>query len=406
MNKELVVLSAVYGDHDVSAIAQARPELFQSYGDVRDFMVKYYGQYKELPPPRIVEEKFAVTMVGGDLGTTRHHIDELQNLYLSRQLREILRETSIDLQDNKLTVAMNKMAMGSLNLRKQTENWRDLDITDIDSAIKYMEEVQRQKALGNYGVQFGIPGIDDFLPSGVIPGMFGLILGYPGRGKSFLTTLMAVRAWQRGKRVLYISLEMTEPEVRARIYTIVGEGTWSLRDLQRGDINISEFRSWVEDNFSEKEPLPIVSNDGTGRFTPASLRAKIDEYKPDIVFIDYLQLMGSNSANDGNETVRLKQISTELKILATSERVSIVGVVSATPDDATNMDTIPELGQVAWSKQLAYDADWMLAVGRSDNDPLMGVAWRKNRNGPLTDWILDCNFDRGIFRYDELDFGV
>jgi replicative DNA helicase len=197
---------------------------------------------------------------------------------------------------------------------------------------------------------------------------------------------------------------MLESEVRARFYGIVGEGKWSLRNLQRGKIDTEEFRVWANEVFEHKGEFPIISNDGTGRFTPATLRAKIDEYGPDIVFVDYLQLMAPDSGSEGNETVKLKTLSTELKLLAISTRTPIIAVVSATPSDATDMNSIPELGQVAWSKQLAYDADWLLAVGRQDNSPIMGVAWRKNRNGPLTDWVLDCDFDAGIFKYQELDF--
>jgi replicative DNA helicase len=174
--------------------------------------------------------------------------------------------------------------------------------------------------------------------------------------------------------------------------------------LQRGKVDIEDFRTWANDRFDGRGPFPIISNDGTGRFTPNILRAKIEEYKPDIVFVDYLQLMAPDDGNEGNETVKLKRLSTDLKILATAMRVSIVAVVSATPGDASDIESIPELFAVAWSKQLAYDADWLLAVGRADNSPLMGIAWRKNRNGPLSDFALDCDFNSGIFTYSENDF--
>lgn len=736
LNKELTVISAVVNDGDISTFLQAPVELFEAYGDVHEFIANYYSKNRDLPPKRIVEDKFLINLVD-DVGSTKHHLEELRNLYLKKRVRNILRDASQKLQDGELVSAISSMVSATSSLKKDTEDFRDLDATDVDSAIEHIKKVQDLNALGRYGVTFDIPGIDDFLPSGVVPGMFGLILGYPGRGKpntvdtpvltldgwttmgelsvgdsivgsdgkatevlalhpqgvldtykvtfndgssvlcgpdhdwtvqsrksrqigggwtvktttelmtklayeskthrrnrpqykwfipvvepvhhpsrnlvvepytlgvllgdgnmtgtsvylttndpfvadevarrnpstkvvkqrggtadkycihkmmpairslslnvlssdkfipqlymlasidqrldllrglmdsdgsvrpnrrasfhscnhrlasdvqqlvwslggvarlntknrsggkpteyevsfwlpsnpfllarkasdysprewfraiesieligrdemvcvtvsaedhlyvvkdyivthnSFLTTLMAVRAWKQDKRVLYVSLEMLESEVRARFYGIVGEGKWSLRNLQRGKVETEDFRTWANDVFDGKNEFPIISNDGTGRFTPASLRAKIDEYSPDIVFVDYLQLMAPDGGNDGNETVKLKTLSTELKLLAISSRTPIVAVVSATPSDATDMNSIPELGQVAWSKQLAYDADWLLAVGRQDNSPIMGVAWRKNRNGPLSDWMLDCDFDSGIFQYKELDF--
>jgi replicative DNA helicase len=403
LNKELTVISAVINDGDMPALLQASPELFEAYEDVYSFIVDYYQKNRDLPPRKIVEDKFAIRLVD-EVGSTRHHIEELRNLYLKKQLRDILRSASQKLQDGELAAAISGMVSATSNLKKDTSDIRDMDATDVDDAIAHIERVKEMNARGVYGVQFGIPGIDDFLPSGVVPGMLGLILGYPGRGKSFLTTLMAVNAWDLNKRVLYVSLEMTEAEVRGRVYAIAGKGKWSLRQLQRGNVDTSDFKTWANVRFEEKNEFPIISNDGYGRFTPAALRAKIEEYSPDIVFVDYLQLMAPDAGGDGNETIKLKNLSTELKLLAMATATPIVGVVSATPSDATDMNSIPELGQVAWSKQLAYDADWLLAVGRSDNSPIMGIAWRKNRNGPLFDFVLECDFDKGVFNYKEDDF--
>lgn len=403
LNKELVVISAVVADKDIATFLQANSEMFESYGDVHTFLIDYYHKNRDLPPRSVVQSKFQIQLLD-DTGSTKHHLEELRNLYVKRKVRDILRDAAQKLQDGELAGAVNLMVGATSSLKKDTTDFRDLDATDVEDAVNHLKRVQEMNAMGRYGVTFGIPGIDDFLPSGVVPGMFGLVLGYPGRGKSFLTTLLAVRTWQQNKRVLYVSLEMLESEVRARFYGIVGEGKWSLRNLQRGQVDPEDFRTWANSVFEHKGEFPIISNDGTGRFTPATLRAKIDEYGPDIVFVDYLQLMAPDNGSEGNETVKLKTLSTELKLLAISTRTPIIAVVSATPSDATDMNSIPELGQVAWSKQLAYDADWLLAVGRQDNSPIMGVAWRKNRNGPLFDFALDCNFDAGIFKYEEMDF--
>ena len=403
LNKEIAAISALLQDRDMASFLQVSPEVFDAYGDVYNFLVEYYQKNKDLPPGRIIEDKFAVRVMT-DVGSTKHHVEDLRNLYMRRQVRDILRDTSEKLQDGQLASAITSMISASAVLKNQTTDVRDVDITDVDSAIAHIERIKELNGRGAYGVQFGIPGIDDFLPSGVVPGMLGLILGYPGRGKSFLSALLAVNAWDRDKKALYVSLEMNEAEVRARAYTIAGAGEWSLRKLQRGDVEVPHFKAWAEDRFDGKSIFPIISNDSYSRFSPSALRGKIEEYNPDIVFIDYLQLMAPDNGNDANETVKLKNLSTELKLLAMSTQVPIIGVVSATPADATDMNSIPELGQVAWSKQLAYDCDFMLAVGRQDNSPIMGVAWRKNRNGPLTDFVLDCNFDAGIFSYQEMDF--
>ena len=195
---------------------------------------------------------------------------------------------------------------------------------------------------------------------------------------------------------------MTESEVRNRIYTIMGEGRFSHRKISNGSMDIDEFRQWAEKKFDNMPPFYVVSSDGLGDVSPSVIRGKIDQYKPDIVFVDYIQLMQPNSKTD-NEVVRIKNISRELKILAISEQVPIIAIASATPEDATDMNSAPSLGQVAWSKQLAYDADFVLALGRQAGSTILECVFRKNRHGFLGEFLIDVEFDSGRFRYKDID---
>jgi len=112
--------------------------------------------------------------------------------------------------------------------------------------------------------------------------------------------------------------------------------------------------------------------------------------------------MSPNQKSD-NETVRMKNLSRELKLMAISEEVPIIAISSATPDDVTKLDTVPTLGQTAWSRQIAYDSDWVIAMGRAMNSDVIEVAWRKNRNGMMTDFFIQVDFNRGWFKYKDIE---
>jgi replicative DNA helicase len=132
------------------------------------------------------------------------------------------------------------------------------------------------------------------------------------------------------------------------------------------------------------------------------LRGKIDQYKPDIVFIDYLNLMTSNQKTD-SEVVKMKNLSRELKLLAISEQIPLVAISSATPDDITDMNSVPTLGQTSWSRQIAYDADFLLALGRAPNSDVLECVFRKNRNGFLGEFMVQVDFDSGRFIYKDFE---
>jgi replicative DNA helicase len=201
---------------------------------------------------------------------------------------------------------------------------------------------------------------------------------------------------------MVISLEMSETEVRNRVFAIMGEGLWSHRKLSAGQIEMDMLKSWHMKNVQGRPEFHIISNDTGGDITPLVLRGKIDQYKPDFVIVDYLQLMSPNQKSD-NETVRMKNLSRELKLMAISEEVPIIAISSATPDDVTKLETVPTLGQTAWSRQIAYDADWVLALGRGTNSDIIECVFRKNRNGFMGEFLVQADFDKGYYRYKDYE---
>jgi replicative DNA helicase len=402
-NVEAKLISAVLKDKQIHVLLQANVEnLLQTHTDVWQFIRKYSEINGSVPPTTLVIEKFRDFATTEDVGSTKHHLEELQAEYLNSSLKDILMTTAADVQGGKGPEALEELITKTSELKKNTAVIRDIDVTDIDSAVAYFENVQKQKELGILGIKTGLPGFDNYLPSGIMPGQLGVFLAYPGIGKSWLSLYFAVQAWKQGKSPMVISLEMSETEVRNRVFTIMGEGLWSHRKISNGEINIEDLKRWHKVNVEGKPEFHIISNDTGGDITPSVLRGKIDQYKPDFVIVDYLQLMSPNQKSD-NETVRMKNLSRELKLMAIGEEVPIMAISSATPDDVTKLDTVPTLGQTAWSRQIAYDADWVLAMGRAANSDILECVFRKNRNGFMGDFLVQADFDKGWYKYKDYE---
>lgn len=400
---EAKVLSAVLKDKQLHVLLQANPDsLFRTHKDVWEFIKQYSEQNLTVPSIPLVVEKFRDFDPIGEIGNTKYHLEELRTSYLQDSLSNVLMSTAKQLQDNKPNDALNNLIGKTAELKKITADIRDVDATDIEDAVAHYKHIKELNEKGHHGIKTGLAGFDNYLPAGITPGQFGILLAYPAIGKSWLALFMAVQAWKNGRRPLVISLEMTETEVRNRVYTIMGQGMFSHRKLTSGDVDEEAFNLWGQQHLSKMPPFHIVSNDGVGELSTSVLRGKIDQYSPDIVFVDYIQLMQSNVPTD-NEVVKIKSISRELKVLAISAQVPIVAIASATPDDATDMNSVPSLGQVAWSKQLAYDADWVLALGRAQGTTILECAFRKNRHGFSGDFMIDVDFDSGRFIYKDFE---
>ena len=404
-NTEAKVISAVLHDKQLHVLLQANVEtLLRTHNDVWNFIRLYAENNGTVPPSSLVIEKFRDFEIIKDIGATKHHLEELQSEYLNDSLKDILRSAATEVQGGQGVQALEDLITKTSTLKKNTSSIRDIDATDIDSAIAYFENVKEQQALGQRGIKTGLPGFDNYLPSGIMPGQLGVFLAYPGIGKSWMALYFAVQAWKQGKTPLIISLEMSETEVRNRVFTIMGEGLWSHRKLSNGEIELDMMKKWHADRIDGRPPFHIISNDSGGEVTPSVIRGKLDQYKPDFVVVDYLQLMSPNQKAD-NETVKMKNLSRELKLMAISEEVPIIAISSATPDDVKDMSTVPTLAQTAWSRQIAYDADWVMALGRASNSDIIECAFRKNRNGFMGDFLVQCDFDKGYYRYKDFEDG-
>jgi replicative DNA helicase len=379
-------------------------KLLRTHTDIWEFIRKYFETNQSVPPKDLVVDKFRDFSPVDGVGSTKHHLEELQGEYLTDSLKDIIRVAAGEVQAGEGTKALEELITKTSELKKNTSAIRDIDVTDLDSAIAYFENVKAQQALGVTGIKTNLPGFDNYLPAGIMPGQLGVFLAYPGIGKSWMALYFAVQAWKQGKSPLVISLEMSETEVRNRVFTIMGEGLWSHRKLSNGEVELDMMKKWHTDKIDGRPPFHIISNDSGGEVTPSVIRGKLDQYKPDFVVVDYLQLMSPNQKAD-NETVKMKNLSRELKLMAISEEVPIIAISSATPDDVKDMSTVPTLAQTAWSRQIAYDADWVMALGRASNSDIIECAFRKNRNGFMGDFLVQCDFDKGYYRYKDFEDG-
>ena len=402
-NLEAKVISAALNDKQIHVLLQANVDnLLRTHNDVWGFTRDYYEQNQTVPPINIVKQRFPDFDYSPETGATKHHLDELRTEFLNDHVKMMLRSAANEVQDGNSTAALEVLMSETARLKHITSTARDLDVSNVDDAIAYFENIKRLQESGTHGIYTGLAGFDNYLPAGITPGQFGVLLAYPAIGKSWMALYLAVQAWRNGKSPLIISLEMTETEVRNRVFAILGNGMWSHRKLSMGAVETDMMRKWMDKTFEGKPSIHIISNEGIGEISPSVLRGKIDQYKPDIVFVDYLNLMTSNQRTD-NEVVKMKNLSRELKLLAISEQIPIVAISSATPDDITDMNSVPTLGQTSWSRQIAYDADWLLALGRAANSDVLECVFRKNRNGFLGEFYVQVDFDSGRFIYKDME---
>jgi len=397
-NTELKVINAVCANKDISVLyADNVDELFTAYADVWKGLKAYYDKFHAVPDLGILQERY------GDLdkidvkAETAYYVDELKNEYLKSRMEQIMLKAAEAQRDGEAPArVLEKMNTALAKLGRFTNNVRDLDVTDFESAEQHFKAVQeRSAANGSPGIPTTFKSIDSVYPTGMAPGHMITVIGWPGKAKTWFTSLLACKAWEQGFKPMIVSLEMSPENMRDRIYTMMGSGLFRASNFAKGDVNIDDFHAWGKRRFDNKGGFVVVSNEGVTDVTPNTVQAKIDQHKPDLVICDYHQLF-QNNGKSNSPTERGMAVSREFKMLAVTNNIPLIDITAATQSDISDRDAPPMMSQVAWSKAIEYDSDMAFAVHKHDDSGLVEIVCRKNRHGGMFDFYLDWDIDRGI----------
>lgn len=400
MNTESAVITAVCENKDISTVlANNIDEIFTSHRDVWEGLKSYYLKFKAVPDVSVLTEKFKDFEPTSVKGETAYYLDQLKNEYLTSRIRNLLLSSGASLKTEAGGRVIAQMQSELTTLSRLTANVRDVDLTDYKEAEKHFEAVRtRSDAMGGSpGIMTGFKAIDYAYPTGMAPGHLIVMIGWPGKGKTWFSSYLACKAWEQGFKPMIISLEMTPENMRDRIYTMMGSGLFKASDFARGSIDMNAFDDWGSKKFANKNNFILVSNEGSGQVTPTTVQAKIDQHKPDIVILDYHQLF-TDSNNSKAPTERNMNISREFKNLAMRNNIPVIDITAATAEETSDHDSPPMLNQVAWSKAIEYDADMAIAIHKNPDSNIMEIVSRKNRHGTEFGMYLDWDLNRGIVK--------
>lgn len=397
MNSEAALLSAICKNKDIATVLTDNvDEIFTSHRDVWEGLKSYYLKFRAVPDTSVLQEKFPDFEPEGVKGETGYYLDTLKNEFLTSRIKDVLIRNGSSLKSNSAKRVLLDMQTELYGLARLTGEVRDVDLTDFKMAEDHFESVRQRSAVmgGSPGIRTGFKAIDLAYPTGMAPGHLIVMIGWPGRGKTWFSSYLACKAWEQGFKPMIISLEMSPENMRDRIYTMMGSGLFKASDFSKGMVNTDDFHQWAEDKFTDKQQFILISNEGQGQVTPNTVQAKIDQYKPDLVILDYHQLF-NDSSGAKSEVERNRNISRDFKLLAMRNNIPVIDITAATMDDVSDQETPPMLSQVAWSKAIEYDADMAIAVHKNPNSNIMEIVSRKNRHGTEFAFYLDWDLNRG-----------
>lgn len=149
-------------------------------------------------------------------------------------------------------------------------------------------------------IKTGIDELDEALGGGLVKNSLSLFAATSGGGKSKFLSFLTKECLKKFKRVIYISLELTEEETMQNILTsITGFSLGELmKEKNRNSFNesLKHFRTAYSDNVVVKFYKPnAITADTVHNFIQKVINVKKSkgqyDWKPDIIILDYMDKM-------------------------------------------------------------------------------------------------------------------
>lgn len=228
-----------------------------------------------------------------------------------------------------------------------------------------------------------------------------IALAGTGVGKSLFMCHMASAVLLQNKNVLYITAEMAEEKIAERIdANLLNVNIQDLADLPK-----QMFESKVNNVSQKTQGTLIIKEYATASAHAGHFRSLLNElalkksFRPDIIFIDYLNICASERYRAGsnvNSYTVVKAIAEELRGLACEANVPIVSATQTTRSGYGSSDI--ELTDTSESFGLPATADLMFALIKTDELEELGQILVKQLKNRYNDITLYKRFVVGIDR--------
>ena len=272
---------------------------------------------------------------------------------------------------------------------------QDIGFDIFEDVDKFIEEAKKP----DKRLPTGFKNIDKFIGGGLLADgkMIGVVCAETNMGKSIMLGNLAVNCVKAGKRVLLITLEMSEMVYANRIYSALYD-----ININQTALHTEELKEYVADNNGGSM---VIKEFPPGMMTVAQIKSYIDKlYKAgrefDIVCIDYLTLMRAVNAENSNDAG--EEITRGLRALSYDFKIPFFTAAQLNRDAFGNK---PDMSNMARSIAICGEADFIIGLYREEGDEelsVMRVSFLKSRLGPKG-FSVKMYYNTECLRFEDMD---
>jgi replicative DNA helicase len=362
------------------------PKFFEAESNkwIADEIVNYYNEFKKSPTLDVF--KVEVSKLD-DKGFQKNVVEQLKLVFTNigdSDMDFVKKEFSSFCINQNLKQAI----VESIDLLKAGNYDKIKDLVDkamkvgIDNDLGHdyvLDFEERTSEIDRNSVPTGWDCINEVMDGGLGPGELGVAVAPSGVGKTWVLCALGAAAVKAGLNVVHYSLELSEHYVGQRYDTVFTQ------------IPSSEVKENKEQVFSKINKLNgklLIKYYPPKGVSSKKIEAHIEKMtaagnKPDLVIIDYADLLLSHSNNSDSTYGEQGGIYIELRGMG-GELGLPIWTASQTNRSAIDSEVI-EADKIADSYAKVMNADFIMSISRKAKDKLNNTARfhvMKNRFGP------------------------
>lgn len=262
---------------------------------------------------------------------------------------------------------------------------------DTDVGHDYIEDAEERFEYyhaSDVKIPFHLSGLNKVTNGGAVKKAMIVPVAPTGVGKSFFMTAWSAWLIRQGYNVLYVTLEMAEEKIAERVDACLMDITLDSLSTCPKETFMSKIKKLQTDTLGTLKIKEYPSNN----FTAQTLKLLLDElkrkqgFKPDVIMIDYLNLVTSYRVAKSSDTyTSVKFAAEELRSIAMELDTLIVAPTQTNREGVGAADyTLTEISE---SMGIAHTSDFIFGLIETEelrNNSQLRVKLLKNRWGSLT----------------------
>lgn len=396
---ETVILTKILEDKECFSSLldhNVKPEYFQEQRNIYNFVLSFYREYGELPKLDVVKKNYPSFEPQDHSNGFDYWLGELHNRRITQLQNNFVEAYLSQKKAGASPQELSKLfAKVSLEVLDSQPSVRDVNLKDTE---REKAEYQKKKEVGGLtGIKLGFPTFDN-VTGGSKKGQLGILVGLPKNKKTWSLLFAAYNTWTAGERPLLISKEMSKEEMRDRLAWFDGKFSYPL--FVRGQLDKRQEEKYFKalESRKSREDFIISADDGDmDQGSGVSLvAAKIERYKPTIVFIDGAYLLNDDRTG-GDDWKSTRNVFRDLKRLARRKQIPVIGTTQ--PQRLKEKDGSPLRRRlsgedIGGSYTITQDCDWMVGVRVATAEIIENYVIAI-REGKSCDWQLLMDLETG-----------